>query len=56
VSTTLDDVPGIGPETRKRLLRRFGSVDSVRAASDEELTAIDGIGEQTAETIRTRLQ
>ncbi len=29
----LDDVPGIGAETRKRLLRRFGSVDSVRAAS-----------------------
>ncbi|KOX94798.1 excinuclease ABC subunit C [Haloarcula rubripromontorii] len=56
VSTTLDDVPGIGPETRKRLLRRFGSVDGVKAASDEELTAIDGIGEQTAETIRTRLQ
>jgi len=56
VSTTLDDVPGIGPETRKRLLRRFGSVDTVRTASDEELTAVDGIGEQTAETIRSRLQ
>jgi len=56
VSTTLDDVPGIGPETRKRLLRRFGSVDNVRTASDEELTAIDGIGERTAETIRTRLR
>lgn len=55
VSTALDDVPGVGPATRKRLLRRFGSVAGVRAASREELTALDGIGERTAETIQTRL-
>ena len=29
VSTVLDDVPGVGPETRKRLLRRFGSVEAL---------------------------
>ncbi|MFC7248634.1 excinuclease ABC subunit C [Halomicroarcula sp. GCM10025324] len=55
VSTALDDVPGIGPKTRTRLLRRFGSIDGVRGASLAELTAVDGVGEATAETIRTRL-
>ncbi|MBV0925428.1 excinuclease ABC subunit C [Halomicroarcula limicola] len=56
VSTALDEVPGVGPATRKRLLRRFGSVDGVREASSDELTAVDGIGERTAETLRTRLR
>ncbi|SNZ17693.1 Excinuclease ABC subunit C [Natronoarchaeum philippinense] len=55
VSTALDDVPGIGPETRTRLLRRFGSVDGVRSASVDELRSVDGVGEQTAATIDERL-
>jgi len=55
VSTALDDVPGIGPETRKRLLRRFGSVDGVRSASPDELASIDGVGEKTAATLDERL-
>ena len=55
VATVLDDVPGVGPETRRRLLRRFGSVESVREASREDLTDVDGVGDATAETIRERL-
>ncbi len=55
VSTVLDDVPGVGPETRNRLLGRFGSVENVRKASLEELRNVSGIGEKTAETIRSRL-
>jgi excinuclease ABC subunit C len=55
VSTVLEDVPGVGPQTRTRLLRRFGSVDGVRAASPGELQSVDGIGETTAETIAERL-
>jgi excinuclease ABC subunit C len=55
VKTVLDDVPGIGPETRKRLLRRFGSVDGVRAASPNELQSVSGVGEKTATTIQRRL-
>ena len=51
VSTPLDLVPGVGPERRKRLLRRFGSVDGVRAASRAELASVDGVGEATAEAI-----
>jgi excinuclease ABC subunit C len=55
VSTVLEDVPGVGPATRKRLLGRFGSVENVRAASVDELASVDGVGETTAEVIRDRL-
>ena len=55
VSTALDGIPGVGPETRKRLLRRFGSVDNVRDASQADLQAVDGVGEKTAATIAERL-
>jgi len=55
VSTVLDDVPGIGPETRRRLLRRFGSVENVRSASRDELETVEGIGESTARTLTERL-
>ncbi len=55
VSTVLDDVPGIGPELRKRLLRRFGSVDGIKSASSSELRSVPGVGEKTAATIEGRL-
>jgi len=55
VSTVLDDVPGVGPATRKRLLGRFGSVENVRSASVDELESVDGVGAKTAAAIAERL-
>ena len=55
VKTVLDDVPGVGPETRKGLLRRFGSVENVREASFEDLADVDGVGDTTAQRLRERL-
>ncbi|WP_339105541.1 excinuclease ABC subunit C [Haloterrigena salinisoli] len=55
VKTVLDDVPGVGPETRKRLLGRFGSVENVREATVDDLESVEGIGEKTAETLKSRL-
>ena len=55
VSTALDGIPGVGPETRKRLLGRFGSVETVRSASKADLLDVDGVGEQTATAIVTHL-
>ncbi|MBP2250113.1 excinuclease ABC subunit C [Halarchaeum solikamskense] len=55
VDTALDDVDGIGPKTRTRLLRRFGSVEGVRAASVTELRDVEGVGPALAERIDRRL-
>jgi len=55
VRTVLEDVPGVGPETREALLRRFGSVENVRSASAADLTDVPGVGEKTARTISERL-
>jgi len=40
VFSVLDSMPGIGPQTRVKLLKRFGSMDAIRTASDEELSKI----------------
>ncbi|WP_439028010.1 excinuclease ABC subunit C [Haloarchaeobius sp. DT45] len=55
VETVLDGVDGVGPETRKRLLRRFGSVENVRKASLDELQSVDGVGAKTADAIHRAL-
>jgi excinuclease ABC subunit C len=55
VSTTLDELDGVGPALRDRLLCRFGSVDGVRDASVAELRDVEGIGEATAQRIDDRL-
>lgn len=45
----LDEIPGIGPATRRTLLRKFGSVRGIKSASLEELADI--IGPARARTI-----
>jgi excinuclease ABC subunit C len=54
-ASTLDAVPGLGPAKSKALLRHFGSVRAVRAASEEELAAAPGIGPALARSIRATL-
>ena len=41
-TSVLDGIPGIGPATRKLLIRQFGSVAGVKAASEAELAAVVG--------------
>lgn len=48
----LQGLPGIGPERARRLLDRFGSVETVMRASTEELCAVPGIGERIAQAMR----
>ena len=48
----LDDIPGVGPTKRRRLLTRFGSLRGVRGASLDELAA--AVGRTVAERIRAR--
>lgn len=42
VASVLDEVPGIGPVTRKKLIRTFGSLRGVMAASESELETVVG--------------
>jgi excinuclease ABC subunit C len=53
--SALDSVPGLGEIRRKALLRRFGSVKRLSAASIEEIAEVPGIGRRTAEAILTAL-
>lgn len=54
-ASALDDVPGLGPTRSAALLKVFGSVARVRAASVEELAAVPGMGSKTAEAVHAAL-
>jgi excinuclease ABC subunit C len=47
-SSHLDDIPGIGPATRKKLLREFGSLKGVKEAGEAELTKVLGAAKAKA--------
>jgi excinuclease ABC subunit C len=50
-ASALDDVPGLGETRRKALLRRFGSLKRLRAASVDEIAEVPGIGPRTAAAV-----
>jgi excinuclease ABC subunit C len=50
-TSVLDEVPGLGPARQKALLRAFGSVKRLRAASAEEIASVQGIGPALAQAV-----
>ena len=49
-TSELDEIQGVGPRTRQRLLEHFGSVRGIKQASEDALTAV--VNKATAEKIR----
>ncbi len=55
-TSILDEVPGIGPSRKQKLLEHFNSLPQLKKASVEQLQSIPGIGQKFAETLHSYLQ
>ena len=51
LSSTLTDIPGVGPSRAKALLRHFKTVTAIKNASVDELKNVSGISDSMAQTI-----
>ena len=49
--SVLDDIKGVGEKRKKALLRTFGSIEGIKAASIEELANVDGMNRKVAEEV-----
>jgi excinuclease ABC subunit C len=55
VASILDNIPGVGPKRRQTLLKQFGSLDGIRAATMEEIASVPGIPVSVADAIKAHL-
>ncbi len=53
--SALEDVPGIGPATRVALLKGLGSMEAIRAATDEQILAVAGVTKRHLTALRKGL-
>ncbi|MDP8255746.1 MAG: excinuclease ABC subunit UvrC [Candidatus Alcyoniella australis] len=56
LASALDGVPGLGPKRKRALLRHFGSVERIRQADVEQLSAVPGVPESIVRALRERLE
>src|SRR5579863_2172239 len=50
--SVLDEIPGIGPKRKQALMKHFGSVKAISAASIDDLAALDGMTRDAAEKVK----
>lgn len=50
-ASLLEEVPGIGPRRRQRLLREFGGLQTLEGAAVEDIARVEGISRQLAQRI-----
>jgi excinuclease ABC subunit C len=53
--SALDDVPGVGPKRKRELLRAFGSVRGIKAATIDEIAAVPGMTRRSADALKAQL-
>ncbi len=56
VHSILDEIEGIGPTRRRALMKAFGSQEAIRAATEEELMAVDSMNAAAAHAVYTFFQ
>jgi excinuclease UvrABC nuclease subunit len=49
--SVLEEIPGVGAKRKRLLLRHFGSLAAVKAAPEQEIARVEGIGEVAAHAI-----
>jgi excinuclease ABC subunit C len=54
-ASVLDDVPGLGPGRKKRLVRELGGVNAVKAASLDNLHDLSWLPERVADAVYSKL-
>ncbi len=55
LSSRLDEIKGVGPRTRTKLMKQFGSISNIAQASVDDIRAL-GINRPTAQLIKVSLQ
>ncbi|NPA94528.1 MAG: excinuclease ABC subunit UvrC [Thermodesulfobacteria bacterium] len=56
LTSHLDNVPGIGPKRRRKLLEHFGSVRAIKSASLQEIESVPGLPKSVARALYNALQ
>ncbi len=51
ITSSLEDIAGVGAKRRKALLTRFGGLDAIKSASMDEIAEVDGVSKSLAQSI-----
>ena len=53
LASVLEEIDGVGKKKQKALMEKFGTIDKIMSATEEELCQVEGIGVELAKKIKT---